>query len=94
MQARELFVADAKSLVESDRLFQTTSLHHALVIHPVKYPKYMYRLHSFFKELEYNATVARVKSLARLIKETYPFIPSHLCVGPRHAKTHPRYQLH
>ncbi len=38
----------------------------------------MYRLHSFFKELEYNTSVARAKTVADLIKETHPFIPSHL----------------
>ena len=77
-QAKEFFVSDAKLLVESPQLFQNTLLHNALVVHPVKYPKYMYRLHSFYKEVEYNASIARAKSLARTIKENYPFIPSHL----------------
>ena len=38
----------------------------------------MYRLYSYFKELEYNASIARARSLARMIKDTHPFIPSHL----------------
>lgn len=78
MQVRALFLSDAKPLTESKELFTNAELRDALVIHPVKYPKYMYRLHSFFKEVEYNASLARLKSLARTIRETYPFIPSHL----------------
>lgn len=77
-QVKEFFISDARSLTESPQPFVNTQLRQALVIHPVKYPKYMYRLHSFFKEVEYNASMARVKSLARAIKETRPFIPSHL----------------
>ena len=75
---KDLFVNDAKSLVESSGLFQNTELSKALLVHPVKYPKYMYRLHSFFKEVEYNASLARARSLVQVIKDTHPFIPSHL----------------
>ena len=73
-QAKQMFMNDAQSLVESPQLFQDTAgLRHALVIHPVQYPKYMYRLHSFFKEMDYNATISQGKSLLRAIKETSDF---------------------
>jgi len=78
MQTNELFVANAKQKVESPTLFLSQELAKAVVIHPVKYPKYMYRLHSYFKELEYNTSVARAKAASQVIKETHPFIPSHL----------------
>lgn len=78
IQTSELFVANAKQKVESPTLFLSQELAKAVVIHPVKYPKYMYRLHSYFKELEYNTSVARAKTASQVIKETHPFIPSHL----------------
>ena len=78
LQVTSLFVSEAKSLVESAQLFSNPDLRQALVVHPVKYPKYMYRLHSYFKEVEYNESISRAKSVAKVIKETYPFIPSHL----------------
>ena len=84
-----MFVGEAKSLVESPSLFQNTQLQHALVIHPVKYPKYIYRLYSFFKEVEHNATAAKAQSLVRTIKDTHPFIPSHLRSSFRTTETLP-----
>ena len=77
-QMEALFVTDAKPLVESSSLFQSTQLAKALVVHPVKYPKYMYRLHSYYKELEYNASMSRARAITDIIKDTRPFIPSHL----------------
>ena len=77
-QTKDFFISEAKSLIESPQLFQNFHLKQALVIHPVKYPKYMYRLHNYFKEVEYNASLARAKTVARSIMDTHPFIPSHL----------------
>ena len=77
-QAQELFLSDAKSLVESTSLFKSKELAKALVVHPVKYPKFMYRLHSYFKEMEYNESMTHAKAMAGIIKDTHPFIPSHL----------------
>ena len=64
--------------MESTNLFRSKELSRALVVHPVKYPKYMYRLHCYYKELEYNASMAQARSLAEHIKGAHPFIPSHL----------------
>lgn len=75
---KELFITNAKSLVESTSLFQSKELARALVIHPVRFPKYIYRLHSYFKEVEYNNSVNRAKAIAEMIKDSHPFIPSHL----------------
>lgn len=77
-QTKDLFVSEAKSIIESPNLFMNVQLQQALVIHQVKYAKYIYRLHSYFKELEYNASLARAKDLASIIKDTHPFVPSHL----------------
>lgn len=74
----ELFLADAKHLMESPSLFTHSLLSKALAIHPVQYPKYMYRLHSYFEELQFNASTQRAKVAEMEIQSTQPFIPSHL----------------
>ena len=65
-------------IVESADLFSRRDLSKALAIHPVKYPKFMYRLHSYFKELEYNNSMETAKSAAATIHSSRPFIPAHL----------------
>ena len=64
--------------MESADLFSRRGLEKALVIHPVKYPKFMYRLHSYFKELEYNNSLQIAKASAGIIHSSRPFIPAHL----------------
>ena len=71
-------MSGAKELVESPELFSHPSLSKAVAIHPVQFPKYMYRLHSYFQELRYNTSVQRAKVAEAAIQSTQPFIPSHL----------------
>ncbi len=77
-QTQDLFVTDAKPLLDSEKLFSMKKLSKALIIHPVKYPKFMYRLHSYYKEIEYNTSVSNAKTLTATLKSTHPFIPSHM----------------
>ena len=65
-------------LVESPSLFLQPGLKSALAIHPVYYPKYMYRLHSYYQELRYNASLETAKAAELVIQSNQPFIPSHL----------------
>lgn len=74
----ELFLANAKQLVQSPSLFSHPSLSKAVAIHPVHFPKYMYRLHSYFEELRYNTSMETAKAAEASIQSTQPFIPSHL----------------
>ncbi len=74
----ELFLPEAKTLIESPSLFTRQDLAKAVAVHPVQYPKYMYRLHSFYKELQYNASLNMAKKAASVVSLTLPFIPSHL----------------
>lgn len=78
IQTQELFLSDAKTLVESASLSQQSALSKALVIHPVKFPKFMYRLHSHFQELLYNSSLQQASAAASSIHDTHPFIPAHL----------------
>ncbi len=59
-------------------MFSQTELRNAVAIHPVHYPKYMYRLHSYFHELRYNVSMETAKSAEAIIVSNQPFIPSHL----------------
>ena len=77
-QTKDIFVSGAKEVIESPNLFKGTQLTQALVIHPVKYPKYIYRLHNYLKELEYNASLAKARDLVNVITNTHPFVPLHL----------------
>jgi chondroitin sulfate synthase len=78
LQVQELFYLDQNQVVETSNLFSSDHLIHALTIQPVRYPKYMYRLYSFFLELNYNSSIEQTKTAADEIRITYPFIPTHL----------------
>ena len=78
VQTHQLFVSEANQIVESADLFSRRDLAKALIIHPVKYPKFMYRLHSYFKELEYNVSMEIANAAGGLIHSARPFIPAHL----------------
>ena len=64
--------------MESQGLFANKHIAKALAIHPVRFPKFLYRLHSYFKEHSYNASTQKAANTQRVIKDAYPFIPSHL----------------
>ena len=59
-------------------MFSRPQLAKAVVLHPVTKPKFMYRLHSFFLEVEFNSSLARLKHSSNVINSAQPFIPSEL----------------
>ena len=64
--------------METPALFQSKEITRALTIFPVRYPKYMYRLNSYFLESTYNTSMEMSKYTMDRIKDTHPFVPTHL----------------
>ena len=65
-------------MVEKNLLFSSKELSHALVVYPIRYPKYMYRVYSYFLELAYNNSMRSAESSINRMREAHPFIPTHL----------------
>ena len=78
VQVRELFLTDMKDVLESPGMFQRQELRKAVAIHPVHFPKYMYRLHSYYMELEFNTSIRTTKEIVVAAQSAQPFIPSPL----------------
>ncbi len=75
---KELFLSDMRDVIESPAMFHRPELRKAVAMHPVHLPKYMYRLHSYYMEMEYNDSVAMTKDTISVMQSAQPFIPSHL----------------
>lgn len=78
LQTHELFFLDHKHIVETHALFSSKEITRALTVYPVRYPKFMYRLNSYFLESSYNTSLDVVRSTMDRIKDTHPFVPTHL----------------
>lgn len=80
-QAKEtlkLFYHDKRSIVESASLFSVSELSQVITIYPIKYPKYMYRLHTFYLELEHNSSTSGAAKAIEDMTKLHPFVPTHL----------------
>lgn len=75
---QKLFLPEAKLLIESANMFSHKELAKAVAVYPVQFPKYMYRLHAYFKEVQYNTSLERARTTASIIQSAQPFIPAHL----------------
>lgn len=51
---------------------------HALTLYPIRYPKFMYRLHNFLLEIKFNDSIEDIATTVKEIKASLPFIPTHL----------------
>ena len=77
-QTHELFYLDQNRIVETSALYTSKEITRALTVHPIRYPKFMYRLYSYFLEVRFNSSTAQAKQSVDEIEITHPFVPTHL----------------
>ena len=79
---------DHNRIIETSLLYTSKKIvNRALTLSPIRYPKFMYRLYSFLKEIQYNDTSDSALSAISEIELTHPFIPTHLRSSFKPSKT-------
>ena len=78
-QTRDLFFLDQNRIIETSVLYNSKKIiDRTLTLHPIRYPKFMYRLYSYLMEIKLNSSNEEATDAVEEIEVTYPFVPTHL----------------